>query len=61
MRETRGGRGVPGVTRVESRCPGVDEGEERSSPEGRASQSSAGQTATGFQALAQRPTLRAAA
>lgn len=57
----RGGRGVPGVTRAESRWPGVDEGEEGSPPERRASQSSAGQAASSFQTLSQRPAFRAAA
>lgn len=55
--EIRGGRGVPGVTRAESRCPGVDEGEEGSSPERRASQGSAGQTASSIQTLSQCPAL----
>lgn len=59
--EIRGGRGVPRATRAEFRRPGVDEGEEGSSSERRAGQSSAGQTAPSFQTLSQRPTLRAAA
>lgn len=58
--EIRGGRGVLGVARAESRRPGVDEGEEGSSPERRASQGSAGQTASSIQTLSQCPTLRAA-
>lgn len=59
--EIRGGRGVPGVTRTESRCPGVDEGEEGLPPERRASQSSVGPTASSIQTLPERPALRAAA
>lgn len=58
--EIRGGRGVPGVARTNSRCPGVNEGEEGPAPERRASQSSAGQAASSVWTLSQRPTLRAA-
>lgn len=56
---SRRGRGVPSVTRTEPRCPGVDEGEEGPSSERRTSQSSAGQTASGFRTVVQRPALRA--